>query len=78
MNDEGVFRVTTTDHPGIGLRDWFAGQALIALSISDRASVSDQSRDSGTELADVYAVWAYEQADAMIAERERTSHEPNP
>ena len=45
--------------PGMSLRDWFAGQALAGI-VSDHkigASAPDGAR------------WAYEYADAMLAER---------
>jgi len=44
--------------PGMSLRDWFAGQALVGL-LSDGAS------------AKVAACSAYAAADAMLAQRER-------
>jgi len=48
--------------PGMSLRDWFAGQALSGLLVTSReTSVS------------VYVKDAYNIADAMLAERERTS-----
>ena len=56
------------------LRDWMAGQALIALHIADRKIVSEASRDAGENLADTYAKWAYEQADAMLRQRRPNTH----
>jgi hypothetical protein len=51
---------TWTNHKGMSLRDWFAGQALHACII----------HDISTPNADV-AVWSYRVADAMLAERNR-------
>jgi hypothetical protein len=47
---------------GERLRDWFAGQALMGLYAKDNTEDSTVK-----ELAEI----AYEQADAMLAERER-------
>lgn len=58
-----------THHSGMSLRDWFAGQALIAQSDwlegppGSKTPYSYEGR----------AVWAYAQADAMLAERFRKS-----
>lgn len=51
---------------GMSLRDWFAGQALIAV-------FSGAERNDGWDerTAKVNAGFAYELADAMIAEREK-------
>ena len=48
---------------GMSLRDWFAGQALLSM----------RAWSPGDVLMDptARAVWAYEQADAMLAEREK-------
>jgi hypothetical protein len=48
------------------LRDYFAGQALIAL-------ISYRGRGPASQAA----LWAYEVADAMIAEREKGEPEPD-
>lgn len=49
--------------PGMTLRDWYAGQALIGqLMCSDTADKSEQG----------IASWSYKYADAMLAEREAT------
>ncbi len=47
-------------HPGMTLRDWFAGQAL---------AVFIQNTTLNPLNADLYAAKAYEIADAMLAER---------
>lgn len=56
---------TVDTHPGLTLRDWFAGQALVGL-MSDPGLRPDK-------LAEFQhmAVRLYQVADAMIAERER-------
>lgn len=60
---------------GMALRDWFAGQALIAYGSSPR--VMDKAFDGWVEnggkrptcIADFLAGLAYEVADSMLAER---------
>lgn len=49
-------------NPGMSLRDWFAGQAIMGISVSDRFV-----RDADSNAAQ--ARWAYELADAMIVAR---------
>ena len=48
--------VNTQAHPGMTLRDWFAGQALAGIMSSDGRPDGDQNK----------ADWAYDIADAMI------------
>ena len=50
----------THDQPqeGMSLRDWFAGQALAGLSVTDPAGQAQH-----------LAQWAYQCADAMLAKR---------
>lgn len=50
---------------GMSLRDWFAGQALIAFV----SGMSDQTR--GDTSVEYWASVAYETADAMIARRSK-------
>jgi hypothetical protein len=53
------------EHPGMSLRDWFAGQAIPAII---RQCASDLNYRDGAETAEQYfARKAYEVADAMIA-----------
>ena len=62
---EGDFGFMSLDerncHPGMTLRDWFAGQALAGLSANPTAYKFS---------VETLAKWAYEQADAMIKTRE--------
>lgn len=63
-NDVQVGQFQSAGHPGMTLRDWFAGQALTAVSIQafdDELTVEQNAR--------VAAVWAYTVADAMLEAR---------
>lgn len=51
-------------NPGMSLRDWFAGQALIGILGSRNGFLIDVGCDDAPE-------WAYQIADAMLAEREK-------
>lgn len=57
---------------GMSLRDWFAGQALIALG--NLAPFNENGTPiAWTDLVEIRrrrAEWAYQQADAMLAARE--------
>lgn len=55
---------------GLSLRDWFAGQALVAMSIA--APYSDTARSADYQQAVSAAAYAY--ADAMLAARKGGSH----
>ena len=48
--------------PGMTLRDWFAGQALAGL-------LAHSDNDETEATSDTASRWAYEYADAMLAER---------
>ena len=50
-------------HSGMSLRDWFAGQALVA------AGASGPRDDEVNDLAGAIARSAYQIADAMLAQR---------
>lgn len=50
--------------PGMTLRDWFAGQALVGMS-----SLYTQAGGTSEEIASANAAVAYLMADAMLAER---------
>jgi hypothetical protein len=52
----------SSEAEGMSLRDWFAGQAL--------AHAYTHQRD-GAEEADLAAMWAYQLADALLAERDK-------
>ncbi len=63
--DRGPGNTKGWPHDGMTLRDWFAGQALMAAviqSADDDATVEQN--------ASAAALWAYAYADAMIAVRE--------
>lgn len=52
---------------GMTLRDWFAGQALIAVM---QVCGADHMRD-GEKIQDMFARRAYQAADSMLAERSK-------
>lgn len=58
--------------PGMRLRDWFAGQALMGLSAVICGGLSGIKADAVTALV---ATNAYSIADAMISERDRQSRD---
>ena len=58
--DGGTYLVS-----GMSLRDWFAGQALIAISRLWKGNIGDFDNES----ADRTALAAYRLADAMLAAR---------
>ena len=47
------------DNEGMSLRDWFAGQGLAGVLVHEQAFLSPER----------VAEWAYQYADAMLAER---------
>ena len=62
--------------PGMTLRDWFAGQALIGIGTATVTPAKapyyhNPSLDDDKVLHD-RAIWAYRQADAMIKARKQT------
>lgn len=56
--------------PGMTLRDYFAGQALVGL-IQHTKEIGCLARQGGEKTDEYLAGSAYEIADAMIAEREK-------
>lgn len=72
------------DHPGMTLRDWFAGQALPALEKTELSiamaahllGIDDASYRSEIHWPKVMAKLAYGLADAMLAERNKPLNEP--
>ena len=56
-------RLESLGHPGMTLRDWFAGMALANHIICDS--------DNPGEYAERNSCYAYQVADAMLAEREK-------
>lgn len=76
INDYGAFPYAPTGddwagqpypHPGMSLRDWFAGQALAGIKAC--SIVGDHHIDENT------AKYAYRLADAMLAARQRSEVE---
>lgn len=57
-------------HHGMSLRDWFAGQALIAVLTGPMAvHLAEAARERGVDNDAIVAIAAYETADAMLAAR---------
>lgn len=77
MNDGGPAFPTdssmspfVTSSPGMSLRDWFAGQALIGITMSaSKLDAIVNYRSTGT--AQEYTTIAYKLADAMLAARSK-------
>ena len=69
QNDEQLYAEL-----GMTLRDWFAGQTLVSFLNNPDAAASIQglAAEEGRHPAGLAAEMAYYQADAMIAEREKT------
>ena len=67
----GVPTVTNLDRPGMSLRDWFAGQALIGQVIRQELAWVAASSGPGCLVETVMARRAYNQADAMLKERKK-------
>lgn len=57
------------EHPGMTLRDWFAGQALVAMGTWMPVPASGYPNLLQIETQTARALCAYAQADAMIAAR---------
>ena len=60
-------------HNGMTLRDYFAGQALAAMTLEGdgRYSHADHNEGKPTRDAELAARAAYRHADAMLAQREK-------
>ena len=73
-NGGPAFPIETTATPyalGMSLRDWFAGQALIAMGTwCPSADYGPVNWDDKAFVARLRADYAYKQADAMLAARE--------
>ncbi len=61
-DEEGGTATISEEHPGMSLRDWFAGQALCGVLSNPRIDFNKEK--------DI-AKGAFEHADAMLKERER-------
>jgi len=60
-----AFPTYPTHTPGMTLRDYFAGQALVGILLG-----GGQMGQAAQENPSIAASWAYQQADAMLAARE--------
>jgi hypothetical protein len=73
-NEEGSNAVAQA---GMSLRDYFAGQALTAVHFGDAVSRYTTMQETGTEdggsTKEQIAEYAYNMADAMLAERQKQS-----
>lgn len=56
--------------PGMSLRDWFAGQALVSMGTWVPARKDGTYPGSQKEILNLKSRWSYEMADAMLAARE--------
>ncbi len=65
FSDDDSPTYADVDHPGMSLRDWFAGQAIGA--VIDRCS--GDTRRAHEHQTDYFARVAYEIADAMLLAR---------
>ena len=59
------------DHPGMSVRDWFAGQALAGLLAAPADAVSQDLGPNARRHPDIAADAAYMIADAMLRVREK-------
>jgi hypothetical protein len=79
-NDGGLR--TETRHPGMSLRDWFAGQALAAIvgpaSFDPEAamSIKTMADNKGLGNAETIALLCYGFAEAMVRHREKLEKTP--
>lgn len=64
---------------GMTLRDWFAGQALMGYRAAGHVTGGAFPSESKLRSPDEIARWAYRDADAMLAERDKgDTEEPTP
>ena len=77
VGDSGSFFLPpTADHPGMTLRDYFAGQALAGLTTNSKHVAECHLNDPDEErppqsLIEKYAEYSYLVADAMLAARQK-------
>lgn len=73
--DEATGKLSPIGFEGMTLRDWFASQALMTVAHENPKLPGDQGEPGSWPppaiLAKRRAVWAYIQADAMLAAREK-------
>jgi hypothetical protein len=63
VGSRGDFYTSCETQSGMTMRDYFAAHAMAAIM------VSDETRKDASKNLSKCAAWAYQQADAMIAER---------
>lgn len=56
-------------YPGMTLRDWFAGHALVGMYLADEMARQAINPGGTRTTAEDFALSAYDQADAMLAAR---------
>lgn len=61
-------------HPGMSLRDWFAGMAMQALIVATATDpeLKRASEEARLQPPECFAIAAYKTADAMIAKKRST------
>ena len=60
-------------NPGLTIRQWYAGQALAGMMANTDLLISsrDEAKSRGMDAGEAIAATCYEQADSMIAERDK-------
>ena len=67
---DGNLHPMPTQHGGMTLRDWFAGQALVGMGTWIPRQYGEVTPGLTTDtMLSRRAEWAYQQADAMLSER---------
>ncbi|MES2531958.1 MAG: hypothetical protein V4636_13050 [Pseudomonadota bacterium] len=63
--------ITVLPGDSVTLRDYFAGQAMMAFitNIETREAITESAQCTNADSSAVLASWAYNAADAMLAER---------
>ena len=67
---ELICEMIDVDVPGMSLRDWFAGQALVGF-LASPSNVDALKKSAGEDFMEALGGICYEFADALLAARER-------